>query len=363
MKVLYDHQIFSTQNYGGVSRYFFELMNYFDKYKEVDFELALSYSNNYYFKNAPFSNHKTFSENKRRWGLLDLLNKRNSKSALRRKDFDVFHPTYYDPYFLKYISKKPFVLTIYDMIHELYPQLFSDNTSEWKRLLAQKAAKIISLSENTKRDILNFYKMDESKIKVIYLGSSLKNNDNHIVPSIKLPNNYILFIGSRTGYKNFDLFIRSVTPLLKSIEDLHVVCVGSGRFSEAESYLFDKLNIEDRVLQYSINDGTLSYLYQKALVFVFPSLYEGFGIPVLEAFSCGCPVVLSNASSFVEVAGEAGIYFDPNDESSIRQAVSIVVYGGDKVRKDLQFKGLEQLKKFSWEKTAKETIAVYKKLL
>jgi len=363
MKVLYDHQIFSTQNYGGVSRYFFELMNYLNKYKEVDFELALSYSNNYYLKNAPFSNHKTFSEKKKRWGLLDLLNKRNSKGALKKKDFDVFHPTYYDLYFLKYLSKKPFILTIYDMIHELYPQLFSDDTSKWKRLLAQKAAKIISISENTKRDIMKFYNIDESKIKVIYLGSSLKKNDNLIDPDIKLPENFILFIGSRIRYKNFDLFIRAITPLLKSSEDLYVVCVGSGRFSEVESYLFNKLNIEGRVLQYLINDDTLPYLYQKALAFVFPSLYEGFGIPVLEAFSCGCPVVLSNASSFPEVAGEAGIYFDPNDESSIREAVSKVVYGGEKVRKDLQFKGLEQLKKFSWEKTAKETIAVYKKLL
>ncbi len=363
MKVLYDHQIFSAQNYGGVSRYFFELMNCFNRYKEVDFELALSYSNNYYLKNAPFSNHKTFSGKKRRWGLLDFINKKNSKGALKEKDFDIFHPTYYDPYFLKYLNRKPFILTIYDMIHELYPQLFSDDTSEWKRLLAQKAAKIISISENTKRDIIKFYNIDENKIKVIYLGSSLKINDNLIVPDIKLPENFILFIGSRIGYKNFDLFIHAITPLLKSSEDLYVVCVGSGKFSEVESYLFDELNIKGRVLQYSIDDETLPYFYQKAIAFVFPSLYEGFGIPVLESFSCGCPVVLSNASSFPEVAGDAAIYFDPKDESSVREAVSIVVQGGEKVRKDLQFKGLEQLKKFSWEKTAKETIDVYKKFL
>lgn len=367
MKILYDHQIFSGQVYGGISRYFSELMNSFYKNQDVKFDISLTFSNNHYLENVVFTNHKAFFKNikfKGKYHITDYINKINSKRFLIKRNFDIFHPTYYDPYFLKYIDKKPFVLTIYDMIHELYPELFSkkDKTHEWKKLLAQKADKIIAISKNTKNDVLKFYDIDENKIEVIYLGNSLEKNNDFRIPDITLPDNFLLFVGDRAGYKNFDFFIRSIAPLLKNDASLYVVCAGGGKFSEKENTLIKEQNINNNVLQYAVDDKILSYLYQKARVFIFPSLYEGFGIPVLESFSCGCPIALSKTSSLPEVAGDAALYFNPIDEFSIREIVSKIIYS-EEIRKELQLKGFKQLEKFSWEKTANETVNVYGSLI
>ena len=205
MKVLYDHQIFTMQIYGGISRYFIELMKNIENDNEIEYELSLRYSNNYYLKKLNNLTYKTFLENysfKGKYRLLNILNKNVSKEYISRGDYDIFHPTYYNPYFLDYIDRKPFVLTIYDMIHEIYPEMFSskDKTSERKKILAQKATKIIAISENTKRDIIKFLGIGENKIEVIYLGNSLNINKDDKTINIIIPEKYILFVGSRRGY-------------------------------------------------------------------------------------------------------------------------------------------------------------------
>ena len=118
--------------------------------------------------------------------------------------------------------------------------------------------------------------------------------------------------------------------------------------------LLKDLKIEDRVDHYEINDRILAQLYKNAIAFIFPSLYEGFGIPVLEGFKCKCPAVLSNSSSLSEIAGEAAVYFDPEDRDSIEEAVKRVVYDAD-LRKKMIEKGSERVKDFSWRKTAEQT--------
>jgi glycosyltransferase involved in cell wall biosynthesis len=111
-----------------------------------------------------------------------------------------------------------------------------------------------------------------------------------------------------------------------------------------------------------VNDAILAQLYQKALAFVFPSLYEGFGLPILEAFSCGCPVALSDSSSFPEVAKEAAIYFDPHIKSSMEEAILKIIHD-EKLRDVLRRRGYEALKDFSWKKTAEKTLSLYKSIL
>lgn len=366
MKILYDHQIFVMQRCGGISRYFFELMNYFDKKNEVDFTLSLTFSNNSYLDGAVYSNHRTFFERKEFKGktrLLLYINRIQSKKAILKQGFDILHPTYYDPYFLNLIGNKPFVLTIYDMIHEIYPQLFPkwDKTSEWKKAVIQKAAKICALSENTKRDIVKLFNADEGKIEVIHLSSSIKKKEHFGNLDIELPENYILFVGARVEYKNFRFFVRAIADLLKENERLNVVCAGGGEFSNAEIQLFGELGVRNRIFQYPVDDDILACLYKNARVFVFPSLYEGFGMPILESFSSGCPVALSQASSFPEVAGDAGLYFDPKDGASIKRAVEKAISDED-TREKFVAKGYERIKKFSWMKTAEETLAVYKSI-
>lgn len=369
MKILYDHQIFIYQDFGGISRYFYELMNAFGKDKDIGFDLALDYSNNHYIKKARFVKSKPFFKTRKFKGknrLLHYLNMRGERKLLIGKDYDVFHPTYYDPYFLKYIGDKPFVLTIHDMVYELFPQIFSsgDKTSEHKKLLALKATKIIAISENTKRDMIKLLGIKEDKIEVIYLANSLcaEAIEQGKCVASELPQKYLLFVGNRRVYKNFDTFIESISQLLKDDEDLNLICAGGGKFTPSEIVSLEKLGVIHKVTQRPFDDNQLSQLYLNALAFVFPSLYEGFGIPILEAFACGCPVIASNVSSLPEVAGDAAEYFDPDDKMSILSAVKKVIYDFD-LRCELRGKGYGRLKAFSWGKTANNTKKLYQSIL
>jgi len=366
MKILYDHQIFTAQKYGGISRYFYELVHEFDTAHEVQCEIPLLVSNNHYLAEKKFANYIDLFPNKEFRGkqrIFNLLNKPYSILKLKQQNFDVFHPTYYDPYFLKYLGDKPFVLTVYDMIHEKFSEMFSsaDKTSEHKRLLVEKASKIIVISQSTKKDLIELFGTDESKIEVVYLGNSMFPNSNTNL-SFEIPKKYLLFVGSRGGYKNFEKCIKSVARNLKQERELFVVCAGGGKFISAEMQLFSDLGIAKQVVQHSLDDENLAYFYKNALAFIFPSLYEGFGIPVLESFACGCPLLCSNVSSLPEIAQDGACYFDPYSKESIKNAV-LKVLEDTELRKDLTNKGYQQLKKFSWAQTAEETKKIYQSVL
>jgi glycosyltransferase involved in cell wall biosynthesis len=378
MKILYDHQIFAQQNYGGISRYFCELMNQFSKDPTLELTLPLRYSTNIYLKTTAISKNYWFIrhnsphlnrcvnlfQNNVRNSVTDffLRNQKKSEQILKKQNFDIFHPTYYNPYFLKYLKSKPYVLTVHDMIHELFPDMFKgDSTAIQKKKVIECATKIIAVSNNTKTDIVNFFDIDPQKIDVIYHGNSLPINTPD--STLSLPQKYILFVGNRGVYKNFIFFINSISSFLHEENDLCLVCAGGGVFTNDELRLLNNLGIRRKVFYYPvIDDSTLSQIYRKAILFAFPSLYEGFGIPVLEAFSCGCPVAAGNCSSLPEVGGDAVNYFDPKNSDSIQQVVGEIVHNAS-LQDSLRARGYERLKLFSWEKTALNTKKVYDNLL
>ena len=362
---VYDHQIFEKQTFGGISRYFFELMQYYDKTKTIDFDLSLVYSNNAYLNEASFSRRLPLGDNRLVQRVMSRvgpgINLSRSKSRIEMGDYDLLHPTYYDLYYLNARKNRPYVLTVYDMIHELYPDMFiGDDTAEKKKTAIQNADVIISISESTKKDILNFYDIDPSIIKVIHLASSLDSVDP--VKGLALPEKYIVFVGNRSIYKNFNFFIRSVAPLLLKDRGLHVVCAGGTNFDNGELDLLRGLGIIDQVSHFRINDGILHTIYSRAELFVFPSLYEGFGIPMLEAFGAGCPVAASRSSSLPEVGGDAARYFDPTDSLSILTTVEEVI-SDPSLQRTMREKGWRRFGDFSWEKTAEGTKKVYEQLL
>jgi len=376
MKVLFDHQIFDAQSAGGISRYFNELITNFNQCPDIEVKLPPMHSNNIYIQNnASYTSigntgyslstsiYKFFHPNKSKKRIRND-NLRASITALKNGDFDIFHPTYYDPYFLQYLSGKPFVITVHDMTYAKFADIFpsNDKTFEQIKLLAEKANMIIAISQNTKNDIMQILKIPDNKIKVIYLGNSLVPHKISLCNTPELPDNYLLFVGRRDLYKNFDFFISSIANLLIGT-NLFLVCIGAGKFSKDEIKLLKKLKIQKRILHFTPkNDNELSQYYIKAKALCFPSKYEGFGLPILEAFANNCPVIAGNTSSLPEVAGDAAVYFNPADSGSILNAVKKVL-DDNYLRKELVEKGQKKLGNFSWDKTASETKNLYLKIL
>ena len=197
---------------------------------------------------------------------------------------------------------------------------------------------------------------------MIHLANSIKPMSNKHLSTYQLPKKYILFVGNRAGYKNFIFFITSLVEILKTEKDLYLICAGGGDFTQDESSLLNQLEIADKVIYQQIeNDSFLAALYQKATFFVFPSLYEGFGIPVLEAFACSCPVILARSSCFPEIAGDAALFFDPDNTDSLTAAMRDMLKNKT-LRENYIQKGLSREKCFSWQKTAEKTRAVYQKV-
>ncbi len=384
LKVFYEPEIFFLQKYGGISRYFFELFCNFHDDNDIDFFLPLKFSDNHYLKNATFIKPRNLirpviikGKNKFIKVTLRPIKKIQKRilnfqldqneiklhELLEKQDFDIFHPTYYTAGVLQFVRDKPLVITVHDMIHELFPEQYADDPYlASKRELLSRADKIIAISNNTKQDLIKFHKIQDDKIEVIHHGPSFQRFNLEAVRDNSVPDEYILFVGERKGYKNFITFIKSVAPLLKNHKNLKIICVGSQTFNKDEKELFQKLNLSKRIHHFSASDDFLIKLYKMAMVFVFPSLYEGFGIPILEAFSAGCPVACSNASSFPEVAGDAAVFFDPHDEESMYNSIDALISDKD-LREQMTTKGYERLKMYSWVKTAERTKKLYMSLL
>ncbi|GJQ07395.1 mannosyltransferase [Capnocytophaga cynodegmi] len=364
MDILYDHQIFSLQVNGGISRYFYELIKNIKIEEQTS--VCIKFSNNYYLKKVN-ENHMNFFPNfdfRGKHKFIELYNTYYTQKRLGSISYDIFHPTYYNTYFLKHI-KKPFVVTVHDMIHEKFYRMFSkkDNTIAHKKELMEKANKIIAISENTKMDILDIYNnIDDSKIEVIYHGNSVSSSNLKLQKSqIPLPNIYILFVGGRATYKNFLPFVEAVTPILRKYKELKVLCIGGGKFNNQELSLFKRNVIESSFEQLNLNDEDLILAYKKAKFLIYPSLYEGFGMPILEAFECDCPVVCSNTSSFPEIAGDAAHFFNPYDKEDIHDSIKELLHDDQRLN-DLVKKGRKRALLFSWEKTSQKTMEVYKSI-
>lgn len=373
IKILLDPQIFIAQKFGGISRSYTEIYDQLEQNDEVEVNCPIFYTENIHFKEKMLSQN-SFQERNRflikyhklfRNYAPKRLNKRTLntvKEKLNKEPVDVFIPTYYDPYFLDQLGNIPFVLTVYDMIHELFPQYFGGDLfiAPNKKLLMEKATKIIAISNSTKNDILQIYPhINPDKIEVVYIAHALIPETD---VAVELPEYYILFIGNRSLYKNFNFFIEAVTPLLKKSPDLYIMCAGGNAFDEQELQLLEKLQIVNQVIQRNFEDPELGAYYKNAKCFVFPSQYEGFGIPVLEAMACGCPVVLAHHSSLPEVAGEAGVYFNLNDAKDLQAKITLLLED-ETERQSYVSKGLDRSKLFNWNKTTLACLEVYKKAI
>ena len=367
MRILYDHQCFAMQDYGGISRYHYQLIKELGNLPDVNVKLSLTHSNNLYIQNDSDLKVKAFYPTKDFYfkkTILDRINRISTISALKEGDYDVFHPTYYNPYFLKFLNNKPFIFTIHDMIYELYPEINKgiDRSRTQKKTLLKAAKFIIVPSDNSKKDLIRLYNVTNEKIDVIYLAASIHKNMAIPKEELNLPGKYILFVGKRDYYKNFNNFFLAIAPLLITHSNLFLIVAGGGGFTKEEYKFFESKKLINKILYKKVNDSVLATLYSNAVAFVFPTLFEGFGITALEAMNCDCPVIMSSTSSLPEVGGDAAIYFDPNNLADIREKIEMVIIDAE-LRKELIKKALVHRDKFSFTKTAIQTKATYARIL
>jgi glycosyltransferase involved in cell wall biosynthesis len=364
MRVLYDHQAFLHQ-YGGISRYFAALMRELITAESAQVQVPFRWVQNaYLMQSAPAKFRDPFvgASFRGKARIIDLSNKLLLRMALRRNAFDVFHPTYYDDYFMRDLGRKPLIVTVFDLIAQRlpdYPAVYEKSERNKKRL-SEQAARVIAISESTRQDLIALFGTAPERVVTIPLAADRLDPCNAF--SFPVPDRYVLYVGKRSGYKNFGRFSEAMAILFARDPDLHLFCVGGGPLKDAETEAIRHPVLQGRVHCRSTNDSTLAALYRKAQAFVFPSLYEGFGIPILESLQMGCPAVISARSSFPEVAGDAAVYFDPEDSASIADAIQRVIYDED-LRNRLRDLGYKRERDFSWRTTAMRTRELYQQVL
>jgi len=264
--------------------------------------------------------------------------------------------------------KKPFIVTVHDLIRTCFG--FGKETVTERILLKldirgiKRASHIIVDSQSTRSDLIKYLKIPDNRISVIYLGVNHSRFKPYSINLLDKP--YILYVGSERPRKNLGRLFQAFTKLKTEFPELKLVKVGpSGRhkrFRRDTMRKSDTLGISrDIIFVDYTSELDLAYYYSSAALLAYPSLYEGFGLPPLEAMACGCPVVTSNTSSLPEVVGEAGIMVNPLDIDSLVEAMRQVLTDNE-LRDNMVRKGLEQSRKFSWEKTAEQTLKVYNKV-
>ncbi len=368
MRIAFDHQIFGWQQYGGVSRYFYELAKNIAVIPDHQVKIISPlYVNRYISSPVPglVVEGVKVPALPKTGRIYRAFNSLLARSMLRSFQPDIVHETYYSATRLAPPRAKV-IVSVYDMIHERFNKNFSqmDPTSREKALSVERADHVICISEHTRKDLIELFRIPEKKTSVVHLGFSLAEEteveDNDWRPPQRP---YLLYVGNRGGYKNFTCLLDAYAESKALRAHYDIVCFGGGPFTTRERRRMKEFGLAAAtVRQISGSDGLLARFYRSATVFVYPSLYEGFGIPPLEAMGFDCPVVCSNASSIPEVVGDAAELFDPNDLLAMRLAMERVAF--DQSRKNtLIEKGRSRLRLFSWERCAQETLAIYEKVL
>lgn len=364
MKVVYDPQIFSLQEYGGISRYFAELATHLHALGETEVEICSPWHASRHLTDAPSAilnlktgiparHHLRYTRH-----LFTAANMALFRRRLRTKSFDIAHHTYYWP-LPDRLPVRARVTTVHDMIDDLIVP--NRRKSAFKRQSVRQADLVICVSEHTRKALLECYGIAPEKTSVVHLGKPEALVIANATTAPRAPP-YVLYVGERGGYKNFAGLARAFATSTRIRQDFQLVCFGGRPFSADEMNTLAACGLApDRLRHCAGNDGMLHALYRGASLFVYPSLYEGFGLPPLEAMAMGTPVACSDASSIPEVVGEAGEYFDPKRTDSIAQAMESVLYSETR-RQELIRLGRERSARFSWDRCARETLAIYRTL-
>ena len=366
MRIVYDHQIFARQSYGGISRYFCEVAQRLTRMGAQVTINAPLYVCNYFQRGPcqpsglhipklPFSANLLSSLNGHLCALTAFLN--------RYEPIDIFHETYYTRADNCAANAVRFI-TVYDMINEKFPHAFSrfDQIRKIKASAIKRADHIICISNNTKKDLIDHLHIDADKISVVYLSYMHHRLDGRRFSRLtRKP--FLLYVGGRQPYKNTTRLLTAFARSKALHRAFDLVLFGGNKLQPNELQLLSEFSLDaSQILHLTGDDALLAQLYTQAAALVYPSLYEGFGLPLLEAMSYGCPVVCSNTSSMPEIAGQAAEYCDPEETGSIQRAIENVVFHSERSQQLTQF-GFKQARKFSWDRCARETLQAYQQAL
>jgi glycosyltransferase involved in cell wall biosynthesis len=372
MQVIYDDEIFFRQPFGGVSKIFATLIEAAKSNTQIDLCFKNYYTENEYLLNLnlnaipPYLKGKNFPLKGKLVRLVaGSLSHTHVNKLILKNNPAVFHPTFYSNYFfnaLQKANKTKLVFTIHDLIHEKYP--YNSHFKYLAKIKAEnlkRAHAIITVSEHTKNDLLNIYPFVNPDIVFVnHLAESITATQP--APIANLPEHYILFVGEREGYKNFSVLLEAFSKIASSLPHLMLFCTGSSKLSALHKQQINHYGLQNRVIKQSLTVNQLKTAYSNAAVFVFPSLYEGFGIPILEAFACQTPVIASYASSLPEVAGNAALFFEPTQANDLAEKI-MTLLKDETLKKQLVANGINRLRYFSWQKHIDKTFEIYKQLL
>jgi len=369
LKVIVDGIIYQAQSHGGVSRIYSEILprmcamdNSLGITLLTDGKLKQSLPEHRRIIHRVIPTVECYLRPGRVWKpIIPPVKRFVRRLWLGRGEGKIWHSTYYT---LPERWDGLQIVTVVDMIHECFAHLFSgpgnDQFREKKRHCVQEADAVICISETTRQDVQRFYGFNFDSIYVVPLACSdvFRQLEQRCgAPQTPTKHPFLLYVSGRSHYKNFDKLIQAYS-VWSHRKEVALVVVGSP-WSADEEWRLMELEIQDCMhLLTDVDDEELCRLYNQAAAFVYPSLYEGFGIPLLEAMACGCPVIASRIPSTIEVAGECPIYFEPAEVDDLFAAFDVALSEGrdsERVRM-----GFEQVKRYSWDRTATQTLEVYR---
>lgn len=375
MNILYDHQIFSLQDVWGISRYYTNLINWLKKDHHI--RLPIWISNNVFleeFAGDIWVKVKSFWPKSHWRGKNNLIYWCNKYKTLKKSNLDkmldgvdIVHLTMFDPYLINVLNQKniPFVFTVYDTNHKTQSKKYiwlCDYRNGGIEKLSKYASKIVTVSNSTRDLCLKYYpNIDEDKFKTIHHGINLLEVNNKLNTQSEriIWSNYILYVWDRKSeHKNFINFVKQISAILS--EDLTLICLGS-EFTEEEVIIFKWLDISNYIKQVSWHDNIKYNLYKYAYCFVYPSVAEWFGIPILEARASWCPVICTDIDIFEEVGWDSVLYVDSQTLSDI--ADKIWLFSQDEIRKKLVSKWYQRVEIFDEKYEIWQTLELYKQVI
>jgi glycosyltransferase involved in cell wall biosynthesis len=368
MRIVYDHQVFSLQNSGGISSYYFELASHLSRGAFADVDVFLGLNRCIYpFRGLehPCAHILGWSTKLRpglaRYALNELVTGAWSVTGGR---WDIYHNTLYR--FMPTVRARRFVATHHDCVQERFPKLFPDHARiiGAKRRMFQKADLVLCVSESSRADLEHFYGVEPSRCKVIYNGVSpmvrSEAGKTDLLRKVRRP--FLLYVGIRAEYKNFRGFLSAFTEAGLHA-DYDILTLGGGSFSDDELRFIRGCSLQDAVISVpTASPDLLAEAYSMARLLVYPSLYEGFGFPPLEAMLLGTPALVAASPATLEVCGDAAFFFDPSDQEEfvikLKSALEDEAARHEKIAIGLKF-----AQRYQWDRAVAQVLAAYQSIL